>query len=255
MPPNTSTELHPSTELRTGRAFLSACRLAFRVSPLTFFAIVLLGVVGGSVLAPATIAAKSLINELTSPQRGQHITVIVLLAITASGLTALGSAAIYLAGIPAYRLAAQVQLETETQLATACGRFPGVEPLEDATVQDRMSLAQRGAHEAPELVTSTITQFLTTSSRIVTFVGAVWSAFPPMVIALLLSAVPLALLQRRIQQRSIYYNEQANVAYRWRDYFSQLFLTPATAREMRLYGAQEVFAGRLRARLAEALTI
>lgn len=229
--------------------------MAVRTSPIDFALIGLLGLLGGSALAPAALLTKRVVNELASPDRGQHTTTVIALAILASAMTALGAAATYLAGIPAYRLAAKIQLKTETELAKACGRIPGVEALEDATTQDRLLLAQRGAHQAPQLVTSTISQLLTTISRTGAFIAVLWAAFPPMVLALLVSVLPLVGLQRRVNRRAIGYNEQANQAYRWRDYFTQLFTNPASAREMRLYVAQEQLVARLRERLADGLAI
>ena len=234
-----------STELSSGRAFLSACRLAFRTSPISFLTIVVAGVAAGSVLAPAAVLTKHLVNDLADPSGRQHVGTLVLLAVLITVLTTLATVTNSLAGIPAYRLAGRIRVITETELARACARFPGTEPLDDPAVQDRLGLAREGAHDGPAMVASTIVGTFSSCSRIGGFVGVLWATSPAMLGVLLATVIPLVLLRRVATARSLRYAELASTAYRWRDYFTALFNTPAAARDMRLYGAQDDLLDRL----------
>ena len=243
------------TDRSTGRAFLAACRLAFRTSPISFLIIVLAGAAAGAVLAPAAVLTKHLVNDLTDAHARQHAGGLVLLAVLITVLTALGTVTNSLAGIPAYRLAGRVRVVTETELARACARFPGTEVLDDPAVQDRLGLAREGAHDGPAMVASTIVGTFSSCSRIGGFVGVLWATSPEMLVVLLATVIPLVALRRVATARSIRYAELASTAYRWRDYFSGLFNTPAPARDMRLYGAQHDLLGRLRHHLQTAVRL
>ena len=237
------------------RAFLAASRLAFRTSPGSFLVIVLAGILAGSVLAPAAVLSKRLINDLGDAQARQHVATLVLWAVLIAVLTGLGTAVNALAGIPAYRLAGRLRVVTETDLARACARFPGTEVLDDAALQDRLGLAREGAHDGPAMVASTIVGVFSSVSQLGAFVGVLWATSPTMLAVLLATVIPLVLLRRATVARSIRYAELASGAYRWRDYFTELFSTPASARDMRLYGAQDDLLGRLRHHLQVAVRL
>jgi ATP-binding cassette subfamily B protein len=237
------------------RAFLAASRLAFRTSPGSFLVIVSAGILAGSVLAPAAVLSKRLVNDLGDDQARQHVATLVLWAVLIAVLTGLGTAVNALAGIPAYRLAGRLRVVTETELARACARFPGTEVLDDAELQDRLGLAREGAHDGPSMVASTIVGVFSSVSQLGAFVGVLWATSPAMLAVLLATVIPLVLLRRATVTRSIRYAELASGAYRWRDYFTELFSTPASARDMRLYGAQDDLLGRLRHHLQVAVRL
>jgi len=237
------------------RAFLAASRLAFRTSPVSFLVIVLAGILAGSVLAPAAVLTKHLVNDLGDDQARQHVATLLLWAVLITMLTGLAAATNSLAGIPAYRLAGRLRVVTETELARACARFPGTEVLDDATLQDRLGLAREGAHDGPSMVASTIVGVFSAVSQLSAFVGVLWATSPAMLAVLLATVIPLVLLRRATVARSIQYAELASTAYRWRDYFTELFSTPAAARDLRLYGAQEDLLGRLRHHLQVAVRL
>jgi ATP-binding cassette subfamily B protein len=242
-------------DLGSGRAFLAACRLAFRISPVSFVLIILAGTLAGSVLAPAAVLTKNLVNDLGDEAARQQVGALVLSAVLIAMLTGLATAANSLAGIPAYRLAGRIRVVTETELARACAGFPGTEVLDDATLQDRLGLAREGAHDGPSMVASTIVEIFSSLSRLGVFIGVLWITSPAMLAVLLMTVVPLVLIRRATTSRSIRYAELASVDYRWRDYFTELFSTPAAARDLRLYGAQDDLLGRLRHHLQIAVKL
>jgi ATP-binding cassette subfamily B protein len=221
----------------------------------SFAVIVLAGILAGSVLAPAAVLTKHLVNDLSDDQARQHVATLVLWAVLITVLTTLATVVHSLAGIPAYRLAGRLRVVTETELARACARFPGTEVLDDAALQDRLGLAREGAHDGPSAVASTIVGIFSSVSQVGAFVGVLWATSPAMLAVLLATVIPLVLLRRATVTRSIRYAEQASTAYRWRDYFTELFSTPAAARDLRLYGAQEDLLGRLRYHLQAAVRL
>ncbi len=235
------------------RAFLTACGLSFRTSPVSFLAIVVAGTLAGLVLAPAAVLTKRLVNDLGDEQARQQVTALILLAVLITMLTGLATATSALAGIPAYRLAGRLRVITETELARACARFPGTGILDDAALQDRLRLAREGAHDGPAgrwpAPSSGCSPRL---ARFGSFVGVLWATSPAMLAVLLVNGHPAgAGAPCASIARSVRYTEQASTAYRWRDYFTELFSTPAAARDMRLYGAQQDLLGRLRRALAD----
>jgi ATP-binding cassette subfamily B protein len=242
-------------ELSSWRAFLAASRLALRTSPGSFVTIVVAGILAGSVLAPAAVLTKHLVNDLSDDRARQHTAALVLLAVLITVLTGVATAVNALAGIPAYRLAGRLRVATETELARACADFPGTEVFDDAALQDRLGLAREGAHEGPAMVASTIVGVFSSLSQLTAFVSVLWATSPAMLAVMLATVIPLVLLRRATVARSIRYAELASNAYRWRDYFTELFSTPAAARDMRLYGAQEDLLGRLRHHLQAAVRL
>lgn len=228
-----------------------AFRLVARVAPGPALATIMLGACSGAASAPAAWLTKRLIDHLV--HRAVSSTVIVLLAGGALLLAGAGIAAAYLAGIPAATLEARIQIETEQELAAACARHVGTRFLDDPRQQDRLLLAQRGAHETPGLVTSTVTELCSSVTGILAFVVVLYTSWPAMLLALLATAVPIAVIQRRISRRTLATAEWAAASYRWRDYYTGLFTHPVSARDMRLYGAEKLFVGRVASHLSEAL--
>lgn len=168
-------------------------------------------------------------------------------------LVAVAGSLSYAAGIFAVRLEARVRIETETDLAAACARPVGTVHLEDPVQQDRLYLAKRGAHDAPSLLADSSVTIVSSLSSVVSYAVALWLTWPGMLLALFLAAVPMGLLQRRMSSRAILVAERATESYRWRDYYTNLFSVPSSARDMRLHGAEKEFTRRLRRHLSIAL--
>ena len=233
------------------RGLVGALRLVVRVGPLAGLATLVLGILSGAASAPAAWLTKHLVDDLVRSE--VRTSVVVLLAAGAMLLTGAGTAMAYLAGIPAARLEAGVQLETERELAAACGRRVGTRFLDDPGQQDRLLLAQRGAHETPGLVTNSATELFSSAAGIMAYAVVLYTSWPWMLAALLATAVPIALIQRRVSRRMLATAEWAAGSYRWRDYYTALFTNPVSARDMRLYGAESLFVARLGAHLSDAL--
>ena len=212
----------------------------------------LFGVASGFAGAPAAWLTMLLIDRLTDPQ-GQSAVTAAALASGALFLSAVGVTAAYASGIAGSRLAAAVRIETESRLALACAAHVGTAFLDDPDEQDRLRLAQRGAHDAPPLVTSSAVEFVSSGASIGGYVVVLLASWPAMLLLLVVVAVPIAFIQRRMGQRAVAVAECTSASFRWTDYFSQLFGDPVSARDMRLYGAERLFARLLRRHLVSAL--
>jgi ATP-binding cassette, subfamily B, bacterial len=241
----------PGDNPRRFRGLLGATRLAATASPLAVIATIGLGVVSGVAGAPAAWLTQELIDTLS--RAGSSTIAVAALAGGAAILAGLGSCAAYLAGIPGVHLAAKVQIETESRLAAACARFVGTHILDDPEKQNQLHLAQRGAHDAPMLVTSSAMEWFSSVSSILAYVVVLYAVWPAMLVAVLMTAIPIAVIQRRVSRRAVAVAEAATSSYRWRDYYSALFTNPVSARDMRLYGAEQLFVDRLRGHLSAAL--
>ncbi|MEP6697913.1 MAG: ABC transporter ATP-binding protein [Pseudonocardiales bacterium] len=228
-----------------------ALRLVLRVAPGAALATLVLGTFSGAAAAPAAWLTKRLVDDLV-----HHGTSRLLIALLAGGallLMGFGVMAAYLGGIPAATLEARIQIETESELAAACARHVGTRFLDDPQQQDRLLLAQRGAHETPGLVAYSATGLFSSVAGIAGYVVVLYASWPAMLIALFVTALPIALIQRTVSRRTLATAEWAAASYRWRDYYTGLFTNPVSARDMRLYGAEKLFVGRVATHLAAAL--
>jgi ATP-binding cassette subfamily B protein len=103
------------------------------------------------------------------------------------------------------------------------------------------------------LVTNSAMEWFSSVSGITAYVVVLYTVWPGMLAALLATAIPIAIIQRRVSRRAVTVAEGATESYRWRDYYSTLFTDPVSARDMRLYGAERLFVDRLRGHLSTAL--
>ena len=210
-----------------------------------------LGVCSGATAAPAAWLTQRLVDELSAG--GAPPGQVALLAGGAALLAGAGRAALHLTGIADAKVEARVRVDTARTLASACGRPVGTGFLDDPAEQDRMLMAARGAHEAPVMLADSVTTAVAAITGIAAFVFVLARSWPWMLAALLATAVPVALVQRRLSRQMVRTTERAVASYRWSDYYAALFTAPAPAREMRLYGTQRLLADRMSAHLATAL--
>jgi ATP-binding cassette, subfamily B, bacterial len=234
--------------------FREAVRIAFRVAPGCAVVTTVLGILSGLAAAPAAWLTKRLLDDLTSHSNHASVVEVGVLAASAVLLVGTATCAAYAAGIAGTRLAARVQIETETQLAGVCASFVGTSFLDDPAQQDRLLLAQRGAHDAPTLVTSSTVACFSSIATISGFVVVLYASWPVMLLATAAVAVPVSFIQRNVSRRAVAVAESAATSYRWRDYYAQVFTNPVSARDIRIHGAEQLFVNRLSTHLSAALT-
>lgn len=223
----------------TGSA-LSAVSLAFRTAPAIATATAAFGVLSGVAAAPAAYLSKRLIDLLSGG--GGSTSAVGALAVAASLLVAATTAFAYLAGIFETELSGRVQYVTQTDLAQACGRYAGTAFLDDPDVHERLSLARRGAHEAPPILASLMVAVVSSAASVGSFALILAVSWPWMLCLVVLTSLPMAMLQRRASRRMFAAAERSSAEYRWAEYVEGLYTSPPAARDMRLHGAVESFA-------------
>ena len=193
---------------------------SFRVAPRSTAATLVLGVGAGSAAAPGAWAMRQLVDTLAGPQpdRGE---VLVLVALF-SGAAIVTGASSYLAGIATTRTRARVRLHCEVAIAARTSAIPGLGYLDDHVRLDCLHRARRGAQEAPPLASDILIELLSSITTVMTFAAALAIAWPWMLAAVVATAVPAALVQRRMMQRAIDAADQATAAFRWADYYSEI---------------------------------
>jgi ATP-binding cassette subfamily B protein len=233
---------------------VAALRLAFRVVPGPTWICVVLGLVTGAAAAPAGWIAGRLVDDLTSARGdGAGAGHIALLIVGQGAVTLAGALAAYGAGIAAMQTKGRLRVHCEVELAEQMARRTDVAHLHDPEVLDQLHLARRAAHEAPGVVIELLVQVLSSMMTVVTFAWVMALTWPWMLIALAGTALPAAILQRRMMHRAVVVAETASAGYRWADYYAELQHEPAAARTLRLHGALAPAVRRLRAHLGEAV--
>ncbi|WP_418059908.1 ATP-binding cassette domain-containing protein [Pimelobacter simplex] len=236
------------------RPALAALRLSFRVAPVPTSVCVALGLLTGAAAAPAGWIASRLVDDLTAAQRtGASSEHIVLLIVAQGVITLAGVLGAYGAGAAAVQAKGRLRIHCEVELAEQVARHPGVEHLHDPAALDQLHLARRAAHEAPGVVIELLVQVLSSTMTVVTFAVVVALSWPWMLVALAGTAVPAAILQRRMMHRAVVVAEESSAGYRWADYYAELQHEPAAARTLRLHAALAPAIGRLRAHLSDAV--
>lgn len=113
--------------------------------------------------------------------------------------------------------------------------------LDDPTVLDRLQLARSVLASVPLTVTFFIPQFFSCIGIIVGFSAVIYIVWPPLLFLLLSLTVPTVFIQRRLAAKRALVSMQDTTCFRWLAYFEELFQTPASAREIRRFGALSFF--------------
>lgn len=237
---------------RSARAFASAIGLAWSASPRCFVASAVLALLSGVASVPAAWATKLLVNDLVH-RDSSSLARVAVEAASAALLAMAGVALSFAAGIATTWLTSRVQIRTQSALAAACALPAGTAFLDSPAEQDRIRLAQGGAHEAPQGVLDTVVRTVGGAGAIVGYAVVLLISWPWMLLAMLATAVPLALIHHRMTQRTIAVSRAAIQSYRWSEYYRDLFSSPNAAQDMRVCGVEDLLATRVRTHLATAL--
>lgn len=216
----------------------------------------LLGATIAAGIAPglAAYSIRSLIDELT---RGAHAdsTRAVLLVVTAIALGAASLVLGYVAGYLSGYVQQAVLCLAEDRLYTRVNQFVGLRNLENPQFHDTMRLAERAVETAPaDLVVFVVTASRQGASAAV-YIGLLLTIWPPMTGLLLLAAVPALIAELMLTGQATRAQTRIVSAQRRRHYFRQLFMDPAGAKEIRLFGLEMLFHSRMMAALREAAEI
>ncbi|WP_310962801.1 ABC transporter ATP-binding protein [Nocardioides terrisoli] len=229
------------------RTLVAAVQIVARSGPREFGLVLIAGAIAGTVSVPSAWLTKHLVDRLSSGSADQFEA--AGLAVLAALLTMAATQVTYLSAIAGAVLEAKGKIATETSLAAATVRHLGTEFLDDAEQHDRLNLARRGAEVVPTVVPSAIVEVVSAAFALVCYGVLLWETWPLMVVAMVAVAGPTAYVQVSVNRRASGIVERNSGAHRWHEYFFGLFVTGATARDMRIHGVE----GFLQHKLAEAL--
>ncbi len=228
--------------------------LTLRAAPLGIACMLGTTVVAGIAPGLAAYSIRSLIDELA---RGTHAdsTRAVVLVVTAIALGAASLALGYVAGYLSGYVQQAVLCLAEDRLYTRVNQFTGLRNIEDPRFHDTMRLAERAVETAPADLTVFVVTALRQGASAAVYIGLLLTIWPPMTGLLLLAAVPALIAEVTLSGQATRAEIRIVSAQRRRHYFRELFMDPAGAKEIRLFGLGQLFHARMMAALREAADI
>jgi ATP-binding cassette subfamily B protein len=213
----------------------AVARLAFSASPGATGALLGLAIVEGVLPAGAAWSLKVLLDELTrgteaSPGR---------VAAAAAGLATAGLLLNIRQSIDAYvaaYLRRAVQLAVQERLFRRVNGYDGLARFEDPAHLDRLRLAEEAGDRTPEELLgagANLIRAVISAAGLLAVLCVIW---PPIVLLLVASGVPTALLQVSLSRRRAGLAEQVMPLIRRRMFFSRLLTEARAAKEVRLFG-------------------
>ena len=226
------------------RLLLSAVALGWQADRLGTLATVAVTVVLGSVPTGSAWTGKLLLDELARGHAARlpYASELVLAGAVLGCVSALCGAA---SSRLTLRLQRSVSLRVQDRLYAAVNALTGLRPFEDPAFQDRIRLAEQGAQAAPRQVTGMLTDMVRGLVTAIGMLGAVLAVWPPMAPVLLATAVPTYLLQRALARRRAATTEATMQTQRRRLLYQQLLTDAGVAKEVRVFGAGDLFHGRM----------
>jgi ATP-binding cassette subfamily B protein len=173
----------------------------------------------------------------------------------AVGAALAGAATAVSAGVAGYlgaRRHRSVGLLVQDRLYERSNRHLGLRPFEDPRRLGRLRLAEEAAAGAPQAITGFALELVQAMVSVFGFVGVLITVWPPMVVLLLLGAVPTVLAQLALARRQAGVVEQSMESVRRRLFYQTLLTDVRAAQEVRLFGLAGLFSGRM-ARLSRSV--
>lgn len=235
--------------MRVKNAF-TVLKHSYNASRRSFVAVVLMGSMVGLLSVPSAWFTAKVVDALS--ERNQDYKIIIIYGLLA-GLFAflprvmeLGTEFVSFK----HQLAVRKRLSAYMLGLTNKPRF--TDHLDDPTVLDRLQLARSVLSAVPITVTFFIPQLFSCIGTIAGFSAVIYIVWPPLLFLLLSLAVPTVLIQRRLAAKRALVSMQDTTCFRWLAYFEELFQTPASAREIRRFGALTFFEQKYKQSLDES---
>ena len=221
--------MHKTPFRVTGRL----ARVVLLTSPTLSFLTVASTVLSGLLTAAPALLFSRLVNDVTGPKNAAAIgTTIALLVLSTMGSTGMS----YLSGIAGALVSNRASIKMETHLTSALTLYPGVGNFDKPQAQAHITEAQTAATDLPDTVTDVLVSAASSAVTLGTYALVLATTWPWMGLVLVLTAAPIAIIQR-LSNRAL---AEANVGFvhqsRWRDYFFETIRSPRGARELRLLG-------------------
>jgi ATP-binding cassette subfamily B protein len=223
-----------------GRAFA----LQWRAAPVASAALYALTAVAGLMPVAAASLTRDLLDELARPPgpRG-HAAIGLVIALTLAG--ALATSSLYLAGYLGSVVRQRITLLVEQRLFRRVAHLRSMRPFEDPRFHDRLLLAERGACEAPQALSSFAQDSVRSILVIVGFAGAVSVVWAPMGTLLVATGAMGLVAQMATARRQSSVARAVAHTYRERETYRSLLRDPRAAKELRLFALQGMFHGRM----------
>jgi ATP-binding cassette subfamily B protein len=228
----------------TARHLAAALRLCRSAAPGVLLAQVLLTVLAGVWGWVAALLARAVVDRLTADPADPDGTLTLL----AVGLGAVGIAVAAEAAVSRYLDAAlerALRVVVTTRLYAAVNRLTGLARLEQPRFQDRIQLAMNAGRAGPGQI---VTGAFGIAQGVLTFVGFVGSllAVAPVMVAVVCAAVvPTLWVEVALGRRRAAMAWRISHAERREVFYTMLLSSLEAAKELRLFGLGDFFAGRL----------
>jgi ATP-binding cassette subfamily B protein len=220
----------------------AAFTLAWRASRWLLAARAGIALIGG--LAPVSVAwlTKLLLDHLTGDGTDAGVLAVVL-ALAAAGLA---GALMPAAGeFVDAEMSRRIQLAGREELFRAIGGFAGLGRFEDPDFQDRLQLAVSDGPATPAQVTANGLAIAQSAVTIAGFAAALASMAPWMAVVVAVAAVPAVRAELFLSRARAAMMLQLGHATRRELFYADLISSVTAAKEVRLYGLSNLFAGRM----------
>lgn len=167
----------------------------------------------------------------------------------AAGAAALGVVALVATLVAGYLAAAHqraVGLEAEDRLYAAVNRFVGLDRFENPALLGRLRLAEEAAAGAPQAIIAFVLEVVQSTVVVLGFVTVLIVVWPPMAGLIVLTAVPVVLVQLALARHRVAVAETTNELLRRRFFYQSLLTDVRAVKEVRLFGLSGLFRRRMR---------
>ncbi len=236
----------------TGRPPWSAVGAAIRqcwsAGPVLLLATVALNVVGGALPVATAVLTKRLLDALAHPPIRVPTLVLAGTVLCGAGTLAIQQVSVLCDQLLRRRINAQVQRTLFTKL----NGFVGLRPFEDPATYEELTVAQQAGVSAPQQIAGAGLRIARSSVQMVGFGIAVWTLWPPILILVVVAAVPAILAETRLARAGSQLLRRVSQIQRRRFFYETMLTDPGVAQELRLFGANGFMLGKMLAALDSA---
>jgi ATP-binding cassette subfamily B protein len=234
---------------RRGVTLAGALRTYHRAAPLTAWLRLFAAIAAGLVPVAAAWLTKALLDGLAAEHRAATQLGLFAGALAAAG--ALGALLQHLAHFLDQEVTRKVGLHTQAELFTAVGRAPGLAELENPAYQDRVQLARQSSQSGPVLLTASLLAIAQGTVTLSGFVVSLIALSPLAAVLVAGSVLPTLAAQLRLSRMRADTQTGNSPRMRRQSFYAGLLLDLRAAKEIRLFGLNGYFRGRMLTELGD----
>ncbi len=220
---------------------LKPLRVLLRGGRVRLACVLALSAMDGVIVALPAWALGNLVDSITTQDEAVTRAVILL-----AGVTAASGALPHVTGLISLSLTGRIAVSMQEQIAESMIAPVGVEHLVDAAQQEQAYRARQAANMAPRNLLDVVNSCVAAVFTIATYAGIMLRTWPWMAVLLIVTAVPLAFLQRRASRQRVRHSVDAVRADRWSRYYLDSVSDHHVGRDVRLFGAGPFLISQLR---------